>query len=554
MGSVSILRSRRRFAGVRHAMLGVERELRGCDPLRQRKYLRNFFEAFSRYDCAVEAAHLESELRAADIILIGDYHALPAAQHFAAQVVSKLAENNDVALGLEAVFARDQIWLDAWQAGKLSSADLRQRVRFDACWGYDWQPWAALLELCRQSGVRVWGLDCPPRSDLRAIAARDRHAAAKIAEIRQQQPQAKVVALMGESHCAPPHLPHELKRERPADKIVTLLQNVDALYWQSAADGALPPAVRVATDFFCVFNATPLEKYESYRLCVERWRQERPSPPDLRPSFMNLLDALLHFLRIEKYCSHNTTQPRFLVDLLPEICARPTVAALSLALERSGLSRELAQQTANRAQTHGSLYLPAYNTIAALRFEIARAAEDVARFLHRACRGAVHAAVSEIPTEDGFYGAAVEQALAYFGSRILYPTRAAVREQDLYALYAGDPEDLQRETHIAHRDFMRTVDFLILHKDYETHARRYYQLPHLLAEGLGWSDARRAYLMEKLGNMLGNELYDAYLEGALSKRFIRGLFFRKLESPGAARELYFLIAARAAPRCRRRLN
>ena len=79
-------------------------------------------------------------------------------------------------------------------------------------------------------------------------------------------------------------------------------------------------------------------------------------------------------------------------------------------------------------------------------------------------------------------------------------------------------------------------------------------MPHLLAEGLGWNDARRPYLMEKLGNMLGNELYDAYLEGALSKRFIRGLFFRKLESPGAARELYFLIAARAAPRCRRRLN
>ena len=43
------------------------------------------------------------------------------------------------------------------------------------------------------------------------------------------------------------------------------------------------------------------------------------------------------------------------------------------------------------------------------------------------------------------------------------------------------------------------------------------------------------------------------LNDPLSKRFIRGLFFRKLESPGAARELYFLIAARATPRCRRRL-
>src|SRR6184192_3921752 len=123
-------------------------------------------------------------------------------------------------------------------------------------WGCCWRISGILAAAWRSRAAMA-------RSDLRAIAARDRHAAAKIPEIRQQQPQAKVVALMGESHCAPPHLPHELKRERPTDKIVTLLQNVDALYWQSAADGALPPAVRVATDFFCVFNATPLEKYES---------------------------------------------------------------------------------------------------------------------------------------------------------------------------------------------------------------------------------------------------------------------------------------------------
>src|SRR5205823_1010877 len=171
MGSMSILRSRRRFAGERHAMLGVERELRGCDPLRQRKYLRNFYEAFSRYDCVVDAAHLEAELRAADIILIGDYHSLPAAQHFAGQVVKTLAASSTpIALGLEAVFARDQRWLDAWQAGKLTSADLRHRLHFDSTWGYDWQPWSSLLELCREAGATIWGLDCPPRSDMRASA------------------------------------------------------------------------------------------------------------------------------------------------------------------------------------------------------------------------------------------------------------------------------------------------------------------------------------------------------------------------------------------------
>src|SRR5205814_9185845 len=125
------------------------------------------------------------------------------------------------------------------------------------------------------------------------------------------------------------------------------------------------------------------------------------------------------------------------------------------------------------------------------RFEIAQATEDVTRFLHRACCGSAHAAASQASAEDAFYRPVAEQALAYFGSRILYPARAAVREQDLYALYAADGEQLQRETHIAHRDFMRTVDFLILYKDYETHARRFFKLLHLLAEGSVLHHVRR---------------------------------------------------------------
>ena len=50
------------------------------------------------------------------------------------------------------------------------------------------------------------------------------------------------------------------------------MQNVDSLYWQAEEEpGARVEAVRVSRDVFCVFNATPREKYESYRLCLQRW-------------------------------------------------------------------------------------------------------------------------------------------------------------------------------------------------------------------------------------------------------------------------------------------
>jgi hypothetical protein len=47
------------------------------------------------------------------------------------------------------------------------------------------------------------------------------------------------------------------------------------------------------------------------------------------------------------------------------------------------------------------------------------------------------------------------------------------------------------------------------------------------------------FLTRQLGYLLGSELYDAYLDGRLAKRFLRSLFFRSLERSGAPRTIYF---------------
>jgi len=85
-------------------------------------------------------------------------------------------------------------------------------------------------------------------------------------------PGSRLLVLFGESHMAPQHLPAAVKRKLPDARVLTLLQNVDSLYWQAEEEpGARVEAVRVSRDVFCVFNATPLEKYESYRQCLQRW-------------------------------------------------------------------------------------------------------------------------------------------------------------------------------------------------------------------------------------------------------------------------------------------
>ena len=318
----------------------MEREIRAQDSHNRRKYLREFNEAFKRYESVLSREQLQETLRAADVILIGDYHALPASQRCAASLLEQraLAGDRPVILGLETIFARDQHIVDEWWRREIEEAEFRQRIRFDLDWGYDWAPFYDLLLAARDHAEAVYGLDCMPREDLRKIGARDRHAALKLAEIRQRHPEAAIFVLFGESHLAPTHLPSELRAQMPDAKILTVLQNIDALYWRAAGERAdSVEAVRVNNDVVCVFNATPLEKYESYRLCLDQWSR-CDSAPDFAPTIYNLVDSLASFLEINRYSPHNGTQPKFLVDMLPEVCGGTSDACCDACYSRKCVS------------------------------------------------------------------------------------------------------------------------------------------------------------------------------------------------------------------------
>src|ERR1700676_2030386 len=217
MASTANLRSRRSVAQL-HALAGVEREIRAQDTHSRRKYLREFTEAYCGYDSLLDSLEIQRALHSADIVLIGDYHALPGAQRYAATLIEQraLAGNRPVVLGVETIFARDQHILDEWWRREIDENELRQRIRFDLDWGYEWSPFYELLVAARDHGEGVYGLDCMPRESLRKIGARDRHAAAKIAEIRERHPGAAIFVLFGESHLAPGHLPRVLHEQLPA--------------------------------------------------------------------------------------------------------------------------------------------------------------------------------------------------------------------------------------------------------------------------------------------------------------------------------------------------
>jgi hypothetical protein len=542
MASTASLRSRRSAAQL-HALAGVERQIRANDHNGRRKYLRDFSEAFRSYDSILEADALSQLLSGASLVLIGDYHALPSSQRYAASLIEQTAGIGDrpLVVGLETVFARDQHILAEWREGEIDDTELRERIRFDLDWGYDWEPFYALLVAARKHASAIYGLDCMPREDLRKIGARDRHAAAKIAEIRQLHPHALILVLFGESHLAPNHLPRIVRERLPEERLLTVLQNVDALYWRAAGESRdHVEAVRVSDEVICVFNATPLEKYENYRLCLDRWSREGTESPDLGPTIFNLVESLLRFLGIQLYSPSNSTQPRFLVDSLPEVYSRDSDAMLRTLLARKGTSEVERKTLLKQVKEHGSAYLPRANTIFVREFHIMHAAEDAARFLHHACRGLPARSNQRAQSkEDLFYIRALEHALGYFGSRVLYPSRPAVRESEVYDLYDETREDIEQRTSFAFKEFIELLDFLVLHRGFELSPRRYAEPPEQIRQGLEWQGAEFEYVTRQLGYMLGSDLYDAYLEGRVTRRFLKGLFLIHLEEPGAAPKAYF---------------
>src|SRR6516225_1818525 len=107
MASTANLRSRRSAAQL-HALAEVEREIRAQDSNGRRKYLREFNRAFRSYECILSSDELQDSLRPADIVLIGDYHALPSSQRAAASLLEQRALVGDrpVVLGVETIFSR----------------------------------------------------------------------------------------------------------------------------------------------------------------------------------------------------------------------------------------------------------------------------------------------------------------------------------------------------------------------------------------------------------------------------------------------------------------
>ena len=536
----------------------LKQEISLIDRNSRRKYIRDFDDEYRSYEEVASEIDLWIAAFKADIIYLGDYHALPQSQMFASRLLKEVCRRSEknVALGMEMVFGRHQRLLDRWMNGEVSEDEFLRRMRYHLDWGYDWASFRRIFQVAKECGVKVVAIDCEPRSGFRYIRRRDQYAAARLVSHLEENPEAKLMVVIGESHLASGHLPGRvremLKKKNLERRDLVVVQNIEHIYWQLAEQGDHHvDVVRCAPHRYCVFNASPLAKYEAYRQTIERWKVEGEEDEDLdlTPTIYNMIDSILKFLKIDKYrCSlrGNGTLPKLLVDAFPEVYSDVDLSQFQNMLRRSGFKPEEMTDVDYHVQRNGSCYVPRMNVIFIGKFNLVHGGEEAAHFVNMALRGEIfEAAGKAYPEADLFYVTVLEEALGFFGSKLIDPSRNHFFETEFYRYYKKPaectPQDyrdkVERETPYKYEDFRRIIDFILLHKKFEQNYADYEDVPPELIEGI--HDLRWfSILTHELGYFLGQQLYDGYHQGKIKRDLVQSLFRQRYESGGDSLSVY----------------
>ncbi|HET6372978.1 MAG TPA: ChaN family lipoprotein [Candidatus Polarisedimenticolia bacterium] len=535
----------------------LKREISRVDPNASRRYLRDFQEEFSRlreigsYDDLVIACYK------ADLIYVGDYHALPSSQAAAAKLLREVASRSrHVIVAVEMVYGRNQRALDRWMAREIDDEEFKRAIRYDLEWGYDWNGFRQILDAARDYGVRAFGIDCAPRNGLKYIRRRDQYAATRLADIFRRNPAAKVVVVIGESHLASGHLPNavraELRSRNLEKRSVRVVQNVEEIYWQLVARGEEHRDVVVlAKNTYCIFNTSPIAKYESYRQTINRWKSEQADDDhlDLTPTIHSMIDTILRFLSVDKFrhcVRREGACTEYLVDFYPEVYSHLDATTLRRVLHAGGLSKVEMADIKKRIARNGSCYIPRINSIFIGQFSLVHGGEEAAHFVNLALRGDVLRDEAPLRARpDLFYIAVIEEALGFFGSKLIDPSRNHFFETKLYQYHRQDRAFIEANTEYTYEQFSGIISFILGHKRFEKTYGKHDEVPGVLLEGVRTRNRRLfSVLTHELGYYLGQQLYDGYHQGEIDRSEIAALFRTRFDGQGTALAAYLDLVER----------
>jgi len=271
-----------------HASLLKEAaSLLGRTPPGIRLYEKTYQKELERLEKTVKpisVAKVVARAEDADVLLMGDYHTYGQSQRAVLRLLRELGAKippREMVLGVECISSHHQQHLDQWLRGQISEEVFLRSVRYEETWGFPWENYRGVFHFARDHGMDIVALNRPREllPPLAAISiakkagdlgARDEWAAGLIVdELLRPRPR-KVIAIYGEYHLSPSHLPaaiRDVARRNGLEppELLVMHQNRDELFWKLASKGLEQQASLVALEgsHLCIFSGTPWTKLQS---------------------------------------------------------------------------------------------------------------------------------------------------------------------------------------------------------------------------------------------------------------------------------------------------
>lgn len=475
-------------------------------------YERRYRRLTRRFETPIPLRAVDEAVAAADIVYVGDYHTLRSAQQSYLRLVQRaVAAGRPVVIALEFVEGRHQSEVDAFLEGKLSERAFLTRIGHPYTGEFDiWPNFRPIFELARREKIPVLAID-KRAGGPKSLQRRDAYAATRIAKAAGTPERPQVLVLMGQYHIAPCHLPLgvEVALGETSRRSLIVYQNCESVWWTLARGGQAGnvEAVRIREGELCLVHTSPLLCQQSFLDYLEAESGDAPlTEGGVVERFRKMAQLIARFAGVRM-----GTALRDVAVITP---GDPD--ALELIRTRARFTPRELEQVRRQILARESYYIPRARAAYLASLSLNHAAEEAAHFVRHAAIGARMDAPRR--PSDAFYARCMEEALGFFGSRLVNPRRHC-QSVDEWATAFTTRKGEERQI----------AAFLLAHK---------------AAEAEGADEAARLIPLRRdrlfnavshgLGYLLGDALHRAFEDGRVTRAEVKALFADPLADPRAA--------------------
>ncbi|MCA2977161.1 MAG: ChaN family lipoprotein, partial [Myxococcaceae bacterium] len=365
----------------------------------------------------ISLSELHRRVAAADVVHVGDYHTLRFAQRaFVDLLKHALQTGRRVVVALEFVEGRHQHAVDEYLAGRLTDRAFLDEIGHPYSGAFDiWPHFKPIFELARRRRLELVAID-KRATGPKSLPQRDAYAARRIADAARADDRPLVLVLMGQYHVAPAHLPAEVTRALGAHarRQLVVFQNPEGAWWKLARAGQVDAvdAIELSDDVLALFNASPIVCQRTFLDYCEAEAGDAPVDDGGLAGTVRTLAreiARLTGVRIKDQLARLEVLTPNELDVLDRL------------RRRGGFSKRELGELEQHVLSGQSAFIPRANAIWLSGFSLNHAAEEAAHFVRHCAVGS--AMEQSRRRTDAFWARCVEEAIAFFGSKLVNPRR-----------------------------------------------------------------------------------------------------------------------------------